>query len=165
MIFVKNFLALLNENPAFLSAFNENLATNSSQTQRRTDLGQVSVTIAIARPVRVFRFFLLLSVGLKKWQQRKKRNEWNNSATVLIFCPPCSFTYPTVHPLSLSRLLSLTHALALFVSRMRTHTHAHTRTLTHTHTRLSVCVLPDRGLPGGTIFLSNVGSQVYRARL
>ena len=155
MIFVKNFLALLNENPAFLSAFNENLATNSSQTQRRTDLGQVSVTIAIARPVRVFRFFLSLSVGLKKWQQRKKRNEWNNSATVLIFCPPCSFTYPTVHPLSLSRLLSLTHALALFVSRMRT----------HTHTRLSVCVLPDRGLPGGTIFLSNVGSQVYRARL
>ena len=75
MIFVKNFLALLNENPAFLSAFNENLATNSSQTQRRTDLGQESVTIAIARPIRVFRFFLSLSVGLKKWQQRKKRNE------------------------------------------------------------------------------------------
>ena len=138
MIFVKNFLALLNENPAFLSAFNENLATNSSQTQRRTDLGQESVTIAIARPIRVFRFFLSLSVGLKKWQQRKKRNEWNNSATVLIFCPPCSFTYPTVHPLSLSLTLSHARTRTLCV----THAHAHTRTLTHTHTHtlVSLCV-------------------------
>ena len=134
MIFVKNFLALLNENPAFLSAFNENLATNSSQTQRRTDLGQVSVTIAIARPIRVFRFFLSLSVGLKKWQQRKKRNEWNNSATVLIFCPPCSFTNPTVHPLSLSLSCSLSHTHSHSLTLCVTHAHA------HTHTLVSLCV-------------------------
>ena len=143
MIFVKNFLALLNENPAFLSAFNENLATNSSQTQRRTDLGQESVTIAIARPIRVFRFFLSLSVGLKKWQQRKKEKKWVKQfcyrsyllPSLLIHLPNSSSTLS----LSLTLSLSRTHSHSLCHACARTHTHTHT--YTHTHACQFVCYL------------------------